>query len=49
MEFKKNNYAGLYQDVIHNVMASYMYVHAGNYKWSYGIMQDYSRMSDPIS
>ena len=40
LEFKKHNYVGLFQDVIHNVMASDLVVPAGSYKWNYGIMQE---------
>ena len=36
-------------DDIHKVMASDMVVPAGSYKRNYWIMQDFSRMSDPMS
>ena len=36
-------------DDIHNVMTSDMVVPAGSYKRNYWIMQDFSRMSDPMS
>ena len=49
VKMEKHNYAGLYQDVIHDVMTSDVCEPAGSYRRNYGIMQDFSRMSDPMS
>ena len=46
---ERHVHAGLFQDGIHKVMASDMVVPAGSYKRNYWIMQDFSRMSDPMS
>ncbi|KAI5412128.1 hypothetical protein KIW84_056982 [Lathyrus oleraceus] len=46
---ERHVHAGLFQDVIHKVMASDMVVPVGSYKRNYWIMQDFSRMSDPMS
>ena len=45
----KTHSCRIVSDDIHNVMASDMVVPAKSYKRNYWIMQDFSRMSDPMS